>query len=343
MKVCLISSENIETPPTGYWGGIEAVVWDLATALDQLGHQVSLIGRRGSQAPPRGTLLETFGDEPDPKHPEWGTIERHYDAYKDFVKSFDGVVHDHSNGHLSRLIHDRSLHTVHWMQDPRAVGLNRMVAVSHAQAKWLNEHAPSFRRIPVVHHGIDLSRFTYKEEKEPFYLYFSVVAVYKGAAHALRLAKETGKPFVFAGRSGDMTGEINRRDLPNLIYLGEVSNEERRNLFSCAKALVFPTGAFGECSPPWLEVFGLVMLEALASGTPVIASSNGACPEVIEDGEVGFICNTYAEMKQIIEDDAVESIRPQKCRRYCEERFSAERMAKNYLELYRMTLSDKLW
>jgi len=343
MKICLISSENIETPPTGYWGGIESVVWDLTTALCELGHEVTLIARKGSQAPPKGALLETFGEEPDPQHPDWGAIERHYDRYREFVRSFDGVVHDHSNGHLSRLIHNRSIHTVHWMQNPRDVGLNRMVAVSQAQAKWLNEHAPSMRRIPVVHHGIDLTRFTYKRQKQDFYLYFSVIAVYKGAKHALQLARETGKPFIFAGRGGDMTDQIRNCGLPNVKYIGEVSNQQRAELFSNARAFIFPTGAFGECEPPWLEVFGLVQLEALASGTPVFSSDNGACPEIIEDYKVGFVCNSYEEMKQWIEEEDDEMINPETCRSYCQEKFSSKRMAEDYLGLYARTSRGEQW
>jgi glycosyltransferase involved in cell wall biosynthesis len=340
MKICLIAPEVLTVPPKGYWGGTESVVWDLAVALSDMGHDVSLVARPGSKAPPKGLLFETFPDTPS----NIGVNERHFEAYKDFVKNFDGVVHDHSLGKYARTIHPCVVQTPHFCQHPSAMAYSRMVAVSYAQAKWLNQNCPSLRNIPVVYHGLDTHRFIFNETKNDYYLFFGVMARYKGAEKALQLAKETGKPFVFAGRHGDMSGIVRDCSLPNVKFLGEVSNEARAELFANAKAYVFPTGAWGDADPSnWLEVFGLTILEALASGTPVIASNNGACPEVIEDGKVGFICNSYEEMKEVIEENYVESISPEICRRYVEEKFSAKRMASQYLDIYRRALAGEIW
>jgi len=340
MQICIIAPELLPVPPVGFWGGSEAVVGDLCKALDEMGHEVTLVARPGSQKPPNGFLLETFPDTPS----DQGVNERHFLTYRDFVKDFDGVVHDHSNGKMAWRIHPNVVNTPHWCQHPASMGYRRMVAVSHAQAKWLNGHCPSLRKIPVVYHGINVDRFTFKEEKQDYYLFFSVMARYKGAEKALQLAKETGKLFVFAGRNGDMTDVIRNCGLPNVGFLGEVSNKVRAELFANAKALVFPTGAWGDADPPdWLEVFGLVLLEALASGTPVIASDNGACPEVIEDGKVGFVCSSYEEMREAIEEEYVDDIDPRTCRKYCEQRFSAERMASDYIKLYKKCLRGESW
>jgi glycosyltransferase involved in cell wall biosynthesis len=200
---------------------------------------------------------------------------------------------------------------------------------------------PPGSEVKVVYHGIDAQRFIYREEKKDYYLFFSVVAFYKGALEALRLAKETGVKVVFAGRNGDASDTIKNCGLPNVTYLGEVSNEERAKLLSKAKALIFPTGAFGKAD--WLEIFGFVQLEALASGTPVIASDNGACPEIVENGRTGFICEGYEEMKRVVEDGMVESISPRNCRRATEEKFSAKTMAKNYVSLYRLIEEGGAW
>jgi len=340
VKICLIAPEVLPTPPKGFWGGAESVVWDLACALADMGHEVSLVARLGSKAPPNGFLFETFPDVPR----KLGVNERHFQAYRDFVKDFDGVVHDHSLGKYARTVHPHVIQTPHFTQHPASMGYSRMVAVSYAQAKWLNQHCPSLRKIPVVHHGIDVRRFQYREVKYDYYLFFSVMARYKGAEKALRLAEETGCNMVFAGRNGDMTDTIKNVDLPNVLFLGEVSDQDRAKLLAKSKALVFPTGAWGDADPPdWLEVFGLVMLEALASGTPCIVSSNGACPEVIEDGKVGFVCDSFEEMKEIIMNDEVDAIKPRECRNYCEEKFSAKRMASEYLEQYRRALVGETW
>jgi len=339
MRICIIAPELLPVPPS-WWGGSENVVYDLCKTLDEMGHEVTLVARPGSQKPPNGFLVETFSDTPS----DQGVNERHFLAYKDFVKDFDGVVHDHSNGKLAWRIHPNVVNTVHWCQHPASMGYKRMIAVSHAQARWLNEHCPSWRKIPVVHHGINTKRFIFNHKKQDYYLFFSVMARYKGAEKALQLARETGEPFVFAGRNGDMTDVIKNCGLPNVKFLGEVSNEVRAELFANAKAFVFPTGAWGDADPPdWLEVFGLVMLEALASGTPLITSNNGACPEVIEDGRVGFVCHSYEEMREIIENNDVEAIDPFECREYVEEKFSARRMASDYSKLYRKCLAGELW
>jgi len=329
MKICLISTENLPTPPTGWWGGIEAVCWDLCQALSELGHDVSLVARPGSKCPQNGFLLETFPDVPD----KLGADERHFNAYKGFVADFDGVVHDHTNGKKAHKIHMDVLNTMHWCQDPSTVLYTNVSAVSHAHAKWLLQHMPQGSKVQVVHHGIKAERFIYQEEKKDHYLFFSVIGAYKGAFDALKLAKETGVKIVFAGRDGDATEAVKNSGLPNVTYVGEVSNEKRAELMSQAKALIFPTGAFGKAD--WLEVFGFVQLEALASGTPVIASSNGACPEIIEDRKTGFVCKNYEEMKQTIKENRVEEINPKVCRASAQNEFSAERMANDYVKLYK--------
>jgi glycosyltransferase involved in cell wall biosynthesis len=326
----LIAPEVLPVPPKGWWGGAESLVWDLALALSKMGHSVTLIARPGSSAPPNGRLIETFPDVPD----ALGVNERHFNCYRSFVKHFDGVVHDHSLGKLARTIHSKVLQTPHFAQHPSSMGFKNIAAISHAQASWLNQFTSI--KIPVVHHGIDASRFKFSDRKEDFYLFFSVVAEYKGAFEALKIAREANVKMVFAGRNGDCTDLIKNSGIDNAIYLGEVSNEERADLMSRAKALVFPTGAFGRI--PWLECFGLVQLESLASGTPVIASSNGACPEVIKNYYNGFICSSYQEMLDVVKKDLVSSIDPANCRKCVDEYFSADRMARDYLALYQKIL-----
>jgi len=139
-----------------------------------MGYEVSLVARPGSRAPPNGFLFETFPDVPS----KLGVNERHFQAYRDFVKGFDGVVHDHSLGKYARTIHSHVVQTPHFCQHPASMGFSRMIAVSYAQAKWLNQHCPSLRKIPVVHHGISLERFIFKEDKQSYYLFFSVMAKY---------------------------------------------------------------------------------------------------------------------------------------------------------------------
>jgi glycosyltransferase involved in cell wall biosynthesis len=331
-----VSTEFLPTPPTGYWGGTESVVYDLACALVELGNEVTLIARPGSSSP--GELITTFQDVPDSL---LGVNERHFNAYASHVAHFKGVVHDHSNGKMAGKIHPKVLNTMRWCQHPHSAGYRNISAVSHAQARWLEERMPQGRKIPVVHHGINLERFLYREDKGDYYLFFSVLSGYKGAFDALLLAKETGVKIVFAGKDGDASVVINSVNRPNIIYRGQVSNEERAKLMSRAKALIFPTGGFG--SYDWLEVFGLVQLEALSSGTPVVSSDCGASPEIIQDGVNGFVCRDHQEMRKVVEEGRVDQISPKACRQSVDERFSAKRMAEDYIALYRRIFEGDLW
>lgn len=333
LRICLISTEYLPTPPTGHWGGIESVVADLADALHQLGHDVTLVAPTGSRSPNK--LFETFSTELT----DIRACERHFLSYEEFVKKFDGVVHDHSHGKMARHIHPNVIQTVHGRQHPSGMGYERIVAISRAQAKLLEENCPLPRNIPVVYHGINTKRFLYKEEKSDRFLYFSIIAQFKGAKVALEIAKETGIKIDFAGIDGDMTDAVRDCNLPNVKYIGRVSNEQRAELMANAKALIFPTGAFGESN--WLECFGLVMLEALVSGTPVIAASNGASPEIVGHGKVGYVCHSKAEMIKALEN--IENINPRECRRYVEDCFSHKRMALNYMKLYERVLRGESW
>lgn len=332
LKICMVSTESLPTPPIGYWGGVESMVWDLTTELDRMGHEVSLVARPGSESPGKGILIETFPDVPD----ELGVNERHFNAYKDYVTSFDGIVHDHSLGKQVRTLKPYFIQTPHYRQHPHDMGYTNIISPSRALAGWIEERTPQDQRheIPVVHHGIDVSRFDYNPNKSDYYLYFSYISKYKGALDALNIAKHTGVNMVFAGIEGDATQDVHdehcRSD--NVTFEGNVSNEERKDLMSNAKALIFPTGSFGTVD--WMEIFGLVQIEAIASGTPVISSDNGACPEIIEHGKTGFICSSYQEMFEIVRSDAVSSIKHSDCRSSAENQFSSKRMAEEYLNQY---------
>lgn len=332
LKICLIGTENLPTPPTGFWGGVESVVADLANALHKLGHDVTLVARPGSKSPHK--LLETFAEaSPNLR------IKKHFLGYSSFVKHFDGVVHDHSHGKMARLIHENVIQTVHTRQHPTEMGYKSMVAISHAQANWIRQRCLLPRDIPVVHHGVDPNRFPYQEEKGERFLYFSVISQYKGAKVALDIAQETGIEIDFAGINGDFTWRVKNCHLPNVRYLGQVSNEQRARLMADAKALIFPTGAFGEFN--WIESFGLVMLESLACGTPVIAAYNGATPEVVAHGKVGYVCHSKTEIIKAIEE--IEDINPRDCRRHVENHFSYKTMALNYVGLYKRVLGGQTW
>jgi glycosyltransferase involved in cell wall biosynthesis len=152
----------------------------------------------------------------------------------------------------------------------------------------------------------------------------------KGAHRAIWVAKETGLPLKLAGKKQDPKEERYFRELvePHLVegieYLGEVSHGEKVELLQNASVTLFPI--------EWEEPFGLVMIESMACGTPVIATRHGAVPEVIEDGRNGIIVDDYRQMPEALE--RADSLDPLECRRYVEDRFGPQRMVEDYLGVY---------
>lgn len=321
MQIALVSTPYLTVPPDT-WGGIESQVHYLAKGLHELGHEVTVIARPGSKSP--GQLIETFEGDVDDAELE------HFKCYAPFLLNWDGVVLDFSNTKPAHNIWpDRTWNCIHWYCWPLRDWKN-LVAISEALAEWLRERTSE--PVHVVHNCIDPNEFEFRDGGD-YYLFFSKINRGKGADVALELAKETGKPFHFAGVSGDMSGEVERCGLPNVTFHGDVSVERRRELFRDAKALVFPTGGFGRTA--WTEAFGVVMLEALASGTPVIAADNGAVKEVVKP-RVGFVCDSYAQMKGVVERDLVDGLSPEWCRRYVEQHFSYKKAAAKYLDLWKL-------
>jgi glycosyltransferase involved in cell wall biosynthesis len=157
----------------------------------------------------------------------------------------------------------------------------------------------------------------------------------KGAHRAIAVARELGLPLKLAGKMQDPK-ELRYFDelvKPHLVgeieYLGEVSHGEKVELLQNARATLFPI--------EWEEPFGLVMIESMACGTPVIATRHGAVPEVIADGRSGIVVDDYREMPAAVE--RADALDPLECRRYVEERFGPGRMVSDYLDVFERAMA----
>jgi len=328
-------------------GGVEQVVYDLAVGLQKMGIGVTLLACKGSSSPDE--IVETIPPNSEVLYEsafkrfglELKTEKKHYNKYRKHLQNLD-IIHDHSQGKMSyngfKKFNGRILGTFHNEIYPTIVKARNMVSISKRMTRWLNQHINERKEIPVVYNGINLSQFEYSDEKNSRFLFFSEIGVFKGAKVVYEIAKETGLPIDFAGKNGDMSDQIRFDSAPNIKFYGEVPEWKKRELFKNAKALIFPTGGF---KTDWEEPFGLVMIEAMASGTPVIASNNGAVPEVINDGDTGFICSSKKEMIEKLE--IIDEINPVKCRKWVEDRFSLEAMVKSYLTCYKRLLRGDSW
>ena len=180
-----------------------------------------------------------------------------------------------------------------------------------------NDHARRHGSSQFVHNGVDPEEFIYREVKDDYFLFLSKASwKVKGLRTALEIARKTGIRLVVAGGRGI---SLNRR----IKYAGMVGGKRKAELLAGARALLFPI--------QWEEPFGLVTAEALMSGTPVIASDRGSMPEIVT-GEVGFRCRGADEMETAVR--SVGRISPAACRARAEKLFTAEAMARGYLEKY---------
>jgi glycosyltransferase involved in cell wall biosynthesis len=201
------------------------------------------------------------------------------------------------------------------------------VAISQSQKAQM----PTLHWLGVNYNGVNLNDFEYRENKANYLLYLGRVSHPKGAHHAVQVALATGIPLRIAGAVEDreyyakaikpyLDGNFIRH------YEGGVDTEERKELYSKARCLLMLI--------EWEEPFGMVMPEALASGTPVVGFRKGSVPEVVQEG-TGFVVDTESQAGDAVRAIVRGNYSPQKCRRLAEERFSAEAMAAGYAKIYR--------
>ncbi len=235
-------------------------------------------------------------------------------------------------------------------------------AISEYQKRQYNHLVNSEN---VVHHGIDVEEFPVKDEPDKGSYLFTIgrVTSDKGQDRAIEVAKRTGSKLIIAGnvqnkpldrvffeglkRSIDLSVDVNRHPVDSdyyskvikplldcdkqIIYIGEINSEHKKQWYRHARATLFPI--------QWGEPFGLVLVESMACGTPVIAFNKGAVPEIVVDGTTGFVVDSMNGMIEAV--SRIDSIDPGDCRRHVQNNFSIKSMALNYSELYHQILGDQ--
>ena len=207
-----------------------------------------------------------------------------------------------------------------------------MVSISDAQRKpisWANWYA-------TVYHGLPKDLYGLHQNSGTYLAFLGRIAPEKRPDHAIELAKRVGIPLRIAAKVDPMDQAYFHREIEPLLsdplieYLGEITDAEKNEFLGHAMALV--------CPYDWPEPFGLVLIEALACGTPVLAYRRGSIPEIIEDSVTGFVCEGIDEMTAAIQ--RIPEIDRRRCRRTFEQRFSVERMAHDYLRVYEQALGN---
>ena len=315
----------------------------LADGLVDRGYDVTLFATGDSRTKARLEYVFERAEGPAAINSIWHDTVHQAFAHRDLSR-FD-VLHQHvywSGVVAGALAGIPVVHTLHRQLSDAMKAIYRQVAdrlwfvaVSEDQRSRM----PELRYAGVVYNGIDVEHYPLREEKEDFLLFIGRTHPDKGPLRAVEAARATGLRLVMAVKSAEpIEKEHWERDVKPVLpegteLLSEIPHDRKVELMSRARAVLFPIS--------WDEPFGLVQIEAMACGTPVVATPCGAVPEIVVDGETGFIVPVegYGESAAVA-IKRTDEIDPRACRRRVEERFTAEAMISAYEAVYERALSE---
>jgi glycosyltransferase involved in cell wall biosynthesis len=327
-----------ERVPPPMYGGTERVVSYLTEELVRLGNEVTLFASGDSETSarlvpgcPRALWRDAEVRETLPHHVRLMEL-----VFRD-VSRFD-VIHFHSDYLHFPLVRRhpcRTVTTLHGMVNPHdlAALLDEyrevpLVSISDDQRRPL----PGANWRATVHHGLPLDAFHFRAERGSYLVYLGRMSPEKRVDRAIEIAERAGMPLKIAAKIYPEERQYFDERLAPLIrasrlvdFVGEIGDRERDDLLGRAAAFLFPI--------EWPEPFGLVMIEALACGTPVIAWRRGSVPEVLSDGVTGYVVDNVEQAVSAV--GRIDRLSRATCRRVFEERFDASRMATDYVEVYR--------
>jgi glycosyltransferase involved in cell wall biosynthesis len=336
MRVAIVSTVYKRTPPIGY-GGIERIVHTLTEELVRQGLEVTLFATPGSHC--SGTTVEVAAYDPSRApsgvHSTTDVISEEplYDVMVENItrERFD-IVHDFSFANLFVSRHPERIPFIVSTCIPLPPGTRRqnLVACSAAHARSIAEHTR------FVRYGLNLADWPFRPDKERHLVHVAKIAPYKGQHEAVLAA-------AMARRELRLFGNVEHRlyqravvsplvaALPGISYWGETKS---------TSAVLMPAAALVQ-TPKWFDAFPLIVLEALASGTPVISYAEGGVKEQIENGVNGFLCHGMFQLAEMI--GRLDEIKARNCRAYAEEHFTVARMAGDYRALYQRVLDGETW
>jgi glycosyltransferase involved in cell wall biosynthesis len=339
MKIAQVAP-LVESVPPHFYGGTERIVSYLSEELVRLGHEVTLFASGDSNSSAQLAPCCTRALRLDPAIPD---VILHsmlmIDNVRKRAEEFD-VLHFHTDLFhfpLFRSLAGRTLTTLHGRQDLGDLGAfysrfgeMPLVSVSDDQRKPL----PNAKFMTTIHHGIPADLHLPVFEKGSYLAFLGRISPEKRPDRAIRIARTAGIPLKIAAKVDKADEDYFRNEILPLIkgggveFIGEINEREKTKFLGEAGALLFPVD--------WSEPFGLVMIEAMACGTPVLAFRCGSIPEVIENGITGTVVDS--EQEAVAALPALLSYDRRAVRRRFEEKFTATRMAKDYVSTYRRLL-----
>jgi len=335
MRIAQVSP-LVETVPPESYGGTERIVSYLTEELVRLGHDVTLFASSGSKTtaklvPVSAQALRFDPSVRDPVSRMVVEIEEVLKRAKDFdlVHFHDGYLHFS----LARRLKIPTVTTMHGRMDlPDLVPVFQefrdmpLISISDQQRAPF----PLANWVATVYHGLPEQLYSFSAEPEDYVAFVGRICREKRPDYAIEIAKQAGLRLKIAAKVDKVDESYFESEIKPLLdhplieFIGEVNEAEKNVLLGGARALLFPID--------WPEPFGLVMIEALACGTPVIAFERGSVPEVLEHGKTGFIVGDVPEAVAALSE--LDTIDRRTCRKEFETRYTCFQMAKNYLSVY---------
>lgn len=335
MKIAQVAPLYESVPPK-YYGGTERVVSYLTEELVQQGHEVTLFASGDSETDAELVPMCPQGLRHDPACVD--SLAHHISMLEHIVKvshKFD-IIHfhiDYLHFPLSRLKEWPHVTTLHGRLDlPDLDPLYQeftdmsVISISDAQRRPL----PQANWEATVYHGLPPQLYSFNPSSDGYLAFIGRISPEKRVDRAIKIADRVGMPLKIAAKVDKEDREYFEESIepllgaPHVEFLGEIGEAEKDCFLGNAKALLFPID--------WPEPFGLVLIEAMSCGTPAVAFRHGSVPELVEEGESGFVVENMEEAVDAVR--RIDDISRRRCREVFEDRFTAARMTRNYLGVY---------
>jgi len=334
MKIAQVAP-LIEAVPPKLYGGTERVVAYLTDALVELGHEVTLFASGDSQTKAKLSSVWPRALRLDPHvHDQFAPLFMQLEAVARRAHEFD-IIHCHLDYFafpILRLLDVPSLTTLHGRLDlPELAPLYRhysdtpVVSISDSH----REPLPEANYVATIHHGLPQQALS-QGPGGGYLAFLGRISPEKAPDAAIRIAARAGMPLKIAAKVDKVDQQYFKSTIEPLLsqtdveFIGEIGEHQKGEFLGNAAALLFPIA--------WREPFGLVMIESMACGTPVIAFNNGSVPEVLKSGVTGFIVNSEDEAAKASLE--ISRLDRDLVRAEFDRRFTARHMAQNYLKLY---------
>jgi glycosyltransferase involved in cell wall biosynthesis len=340
LRIAQIAPPWISVPPKTY-GGTELVISWLCDELVRRGHKVTLFATGDSKTKAKLVPIwpsSLWSSNLRAPHAVFSLL---YNKLIEMQNEFD-IIHDHCEWYtlpFSKFLKPPIVTTLHHPFSEETITLYKkfpninFVAISKDQKK----RGPGINIVKTIYHGLPLEKYLFSEKPKDYLLWLSRIGPDKGIAEAIDIAKLSGEKLIISGPILPQYADYFEFRIKPLIdgkkiqFVGAADFKKKIELLRGAKAFLFPV------KRP--EPFGLVVIEAMACGTPVIAFKEGSMPELIKDGETGFLVKSIEEA--VLSVKKINEIKRESCRNWVKEKFSLRRMVNRYEKLYKKILKKQ--